>query len=53
MSYELIKEDIAKTNVGRAMEALELAGVESFALKKKIKQLIYHTFEDTFKRTTT
>jgi hypothetical protein len=39
-------QDIANTNAGRAIEALELAGVNNQHLKKKIKKLIYHTADD-------
>jgi hypothetical protein len=49
MSYDSLKKDIAKANVGRAMEALELASIENPALKQKIKRIIYYTFEDTYK----
>jgi len=37
---------VTETNVGRAMEALELAGVENETLKRRIRKLIYFTADD-------
>jgi len=39
-------QDIANTNAGRAVEALEIAGIDNQHLKNKIKKLIYYTADD-------
>jgi hypothetical protein len=42
-------QDIANTNAGRAVEALEIAGIDNQHLKNKIKKLIYYTADDIIK----
>jgi hypothetical protein len=42
-------QDIANTNAGRAVEALEIAGINNQHLKNKIKKLIYYTADDIIK----
>lgn len=42
-------QEIAEINAGRAMQAMEVAGVDNPILKKRIKKLIYYTAEDVAK----
>jgi hypothetical protein len=42
-------QEIADNNVGRAREALEIAGIYNEALHKKIGKLIFHTADDVRK----
>lgn len=41
--------EISNRNAGRAMEAMEIAGITNPALKSRIKNLIHFTYKDTIK----
>ena len=43
------QQKIAENNAGRSAEALELAGINSDTLKRRIKKLIYFTAQDVAK----
>ena len=49
MDLEKKFTDISNRNAGRAMEALEIAGIENPSLKLRIKNLIHFTYKDTIK----
>ena len=49
MDLETQNKQIPIKQSGRAMEAIELAGIDNPRLKSRIKQLIYWTYTDTIK----